>query len=78
MHRQEPAMGGKVIPISSRRGNEDHRDGAQGENFSQQRGGFIDRVFNLVQKALQKHEIAEAFDRSLDSCTDSSLPSPDA
>lgn len=71
MHRLEPSVGGKVVPISSHRQDEGNHGGTRAEDLSRQSAGFIDRVIHLVQKTLQKHEIPEAFDRSSDARADS-------
>jgi hypothetical protein len=44
------------------------RGGAEAENRSQRRPGFIDRVFDLVQSVLQKHQLLG----QMDGCSDCS------
>lgn len=72
MHGRERPVSGEAVPGVNHRNNEAERCGIEGEDLSRQRIGFIDDVFDLVHRVLQKHEIPEAFDRCSDSEADSS------
>jgi hypothetical protein len=67
MYWQDRSVAGKAAPILTYR---DNCGGAEEEDISQHATGFIDRVFNLVQRVLQKHEIPEALERHSGARTD--------
>ena len=71
MHRQERPVSGKAAPGLNHRNDEADNRKTEGENLLQQPTGFIDHVFNIVHRVLQKHEIP-AFDPSSDGAGDSS------
>jgi hypothetical protein len=71
MHRQERPVSGKAAPGLNHRNDEADNRKTEGENLLQQPTGFIDHVFNIVHRVLQKHEIP-AFDPSSDGSEGSS------